>query len=105
MKIYSVGLNNPDGLYVIYGMFTQEKAFDFARQKMAEIEDTYEEYKEVINFNNLNITITGYTLNAEDEFSVASWILREDGKFTSETDDDRIEFLEKEADKLGFTLV
>lgn len=105
MKVYSVGLNNPDGLDVIYGMFTQEKAFDFARQKMAEIEETYDDYKEVINFDNLNITITGYTLNEKDEFSVASWILREDGKFTSETDDDRMEFLEKEANKLGFTLV
>lgn len=104
MRVYKVGLNNLDGLDVDYGMFTKRKAFKYAKQKMSEIEKTYETEKNVINFDNFNITITGYTINKKDEFNVGSWILRENGKFTPETDKDRYDWLEQNANKLGYTL-
>lgn len=104
MRVYKVGLNNLDGLDVDYGMFTKRKALKYAKKKMSEIEKTYETEKNVINFDNFNITVTGYTLNKCDEFNVGSWILRENGKFTPETDKDRYDWLEHNANKLGYTL-
>ena len=104
MKVYSVNLTNPDGLDVTYGMFTKHKANGYAKQKMREIEAVYATEKDKVNLDNLNITISGYTINGKDEFSVASWILRDDGYFTEETDEDRLNWLENEANKLGFTI-
>lgn len=105
MKIYSVGLNNLDGLDVTYGMFTKRKAMRYAKQKMREIEAVYTKEKDVVDFDNFNITVTGYTVNGEDEFNVGSWILRDDGYFSPETDEDRLNFLEKQANELGYTLI
>ena len=105
MKVYSVSLNNGNGLEVLYGMFsTERKATIFAKSKMTEIEKVFETEK-FIDFSGSNIVITGYTLDKEDEFNVASWILRENGKFTPETEEDVENWLEENAEKLGYTLV
>lgn len=106
MKVYLVSLSNGSGLEVSYGMFsTENKAVKYAKNKMAEIESVFTTESKLVNFDNLNIIITGYTLDKEDEFNVASWILRENGKFTPETEEDRFNWLEENANKLGYTLV
>lgn len=106
MKVYSVSLNNGNGLDVLYGMFsTERKATTFAENKMSEIEKVFETENQFVDFSGFNIVITGYTLDKEDEFNVASWILRDNGKFTPETEEDVENWLEENAEKLGYTLV
>ena len=105
MKVYSVSLNNGNGLDVSYGMFsTEHKATTFAGNKMTEIEKVFETENQFVDFSGFNIVITGYTLDKEDEFNVASWILRKNGKFTPETEEDAYNWLVDNKDKYSYTL-
>ena len=104
MKVYGVSLHNEKGLDVSYGMFsTEEKAVAYAKEKMTIVESLYQT-ETFLDFDGFNYVITEFEVDECKEQCVYSWFLRENGKFTPETEEDKLAWLEENANKLGFTL-
>ena len=98
MKVYSVHLSHlNNGLNVSYGTYsTKEKAIAKAKEKPLNITEP--------DLAGLNVTIVEHTLDTEHEYVVYSWILRENGKYTPEDDEDRYDWLINNQEKYGYTL-
>lgn len=98
MKVYSVHLSHlNNGLDMSYGTYsTMAKAIAKAKEKPLNFKEP--------DMAGLNVTIVEHTIDTEREDVVCSWILRENGEYTPETDDDKYNWLIDNQENYGYTL-
>lgn len=99
MRVYKVSFYSESGIDLDYGVYLFKfRAMKKANAKMRDAEKIFEPDSK------LNCQVMYYKVGTEKTDVVGSWILRENGKFTPETDEDAYNWLVDNKDKYGYTL-
>ena len=99
MRVYKVSFYSESGIDLDFGMYLFKfRAIKKAKEKMREAEKIFEADSK------LNYIVRYYKVGTDKTDVVSSWLLRENGKFTPETEEDAYSWLVENQDKYGYTL-